>query len=224
MERGTVVLLHGLARSAAEMRILEWRLGARGYGVCNIDYSTRVARIEQASDDVYERLRARVHESSPVHFVTHSLGGLVLRSLLDRHELTSAGRAVMLAPPNRGSELADRLRSLGLLARLLGPLAAQLGTRPEDLPQRLPRPTIPFGVIAGSRWLNPAGPLWLEGPHDGTLSVASTRLEGMSDHLVLPCTHTFIMNRAEVARQVDAFLQAGHFAHHEAESARSDSR
>lgn len=206
------------------MRILAWRLRARGYRVWNIDYSTRVACIEEASDAVFAQLDERLSDSAPIHFVTHSLGGLVLRSLLTRHELASAGRAVMLAPPNRGSELADQLRSLGLFLRLLGPLAAQLGTRPEDLPQRLPSPRIPFGVIAGSRWLNPAGPLWLEGPHDGTVTVASTRLEGMSDHLVLPFTHTFIMNRAEVARQVDAFLQAGRFAHHDAESARSDPR
>ncbi|MBW2426546.1 MAG: alpha/beta hydrolase [Deltaproteobacteria bacterium] len=206
------------------MRILEWRLAARGYRVSNIDYSSRVARIEDASDAVFAQLDERLSHSSPVHFVTHSLGGLVLRCLLARHEIASAGRAVMLAPPNRGSELADRLRSLGLFARLLGPLAAQLGTRPEDLPQRLPSPTIPFGVVAGSRWLNPAGPFWLEGAHDGTVSVASTRLEGMSDHLVLPFTHTFIMNRSEVARQVDAFLQAGRFAHPDADSARSPSR
>ena len=95
--------------------------------------------------------------------------------------------------------------------------AAQLGTRDSDLPQRLPSPSVDYGVIAGDRWINPVGPWLLPAPHDGTVSVASTRLEGMSDHLVLPYTHTFIMNALEVAEQVDAFLQTGRFNHSDPE-------
>jgi len=90
--------------------------------------------------------------------------------------------------------------------RVRGPLAAQLGTRPEDFPQKLPRPSILFGVIAGDQWINPAGPIWLPPPHDGTVSVESTRLAGMEDHLVPPYTHTFIMNPAVVANQIDHFF------------------
>ncbi len=207
----TVVLLHGLGRSARNMLILKWRLQARGFHVCNVDYDTRVSALESAIDAVYQSLAECVPPSSRVHFVTHSLGGIVLRGLLARHEFPFAGRAVMLAPPNSGSEIADHFRGVRVANAVLGPLAEQLGTRDEDLPRRLPSPSIPFGVIAGDQWINPAGPLWLPSPHDGTVSVESTRLAGMDDHIVLPYSHTFIMNPAVVANQIDHFLRDGQF-------------
>lgn len=207
-----VVMLHGLGRSAKNMLILEWRLQVQGYHVCNVGYDTRVDSIEVAVDRVFASLSECVVPNQPTHFVTHSLGGLVLRSLLDRHAMSAPGRAVMLAPPNRGSEIADWIRALPMTEELTGQLAVQLGTRNEDLPRHLPTPSIAFGVIAGDHWINPVGFWLLPTPHDGTVSVASTRLEGMADHLVLPYTHTFIMNAAEVAEQVDAFLQTGRFS------------
>ncbi len=208
----TVVLLHGLGRSAANMVILEWRLEALGYRVCNVGYDTRVSRIEEAVEEVYEAVAACRSGERRLHFVTHSLGGLVLRALLAERSLARLGRAVMLAPPNGGSEIADRLRELSWVETVMGPLSTQLGTGSDDLPRRLPIPSIPFGVIAGDQWINPVGPLWLPAPHDGTVSVASTRLTGMRDHLVMPYTHTFIMNASPVAGQVDTFLRQGRFA------------
>lgn len=207
----TVVLLHGLGRSAANMLILEWRLEALGYRVCNVGYDTRVSRIEEAVEDVWEELAACRSGERRLHFVTHSLGGLVLRALLAERPIERLGRAVMLAPPNGGSEIADHLRELPWLETVMGPLSSQLGTGQEDLPRQLPAPSIPFGVIAGDQWINPVGPLWLPAPHDGTVSVASTRLAGMRDHLVMPYTHTFIMNASPVAGQIDTFLRQGRF-------------
>jgi pimeloyl-ACP methyl ester carboxylesterase len=211
LKSAPVILLHGLGRSSANMLILKWRLESRGYRVCNIGYDTRVDSIEVAADRVYEAVASCTETDRPIHFVTHSLGGIVLRSLLVRHELSTAGRAVMLAPPNRGSEIADWVRDLSISERFLGRLAGQLGTGPADLPRSLPSPRMAFAVIAGDRWINPVGPWLLQGPHDGTVSVASTRLDGMADHLVLPHTHTFIMNAAGVAEQIDAFLRTGRF-------------
>lgn len=209
---GHIVLLHGLGRSAANMLVLKWRLGRMGYRVCNIGYDTRVGGIEEALDAVHGSIeRCAIPENAPLHFVTHSLGGLVLRGLYARFDLPQTGRAVMLAPPNGGSEIADWIRKIGWTEKLMGPLAGQLGTRGEDLPQSLPKPPIPFGVIAGDQWINPIGPVLLPAPHDGTVSVASTRLPGMADHLVVPATHTFIMNQALVADQVDVFLREGRF-------------
>ena len=168
------------------MLILKWRLQARGYRVCIVDYDTRVDILDRAIDAVERELAECVPSDSRVHFVTHSLCGIILRGLLALRTLPHAGHDVRLAPPNLGSEIADHFRGIRIVNRVLGPLAARRGTRPEDLPQRLPRPSIPFGVIAGDQWINPAGPIWLPPPHDGTVSVESTRLAGMEDHLVLP--------------------------------------
>jgi hypothetical protein len=210
-ERETVVLLHGLGRSARNMLILKWRLQARGYRVCNVDYDTRVRVLDEAVGVVAQAVADCVRPHSRIHFVTHSLGGIVLRGLLAHHEFPLAGRAVMLAPPNSGSEIADHFRGIRVVETVLGPLASQLGTRPGDLPSRLPSPSIPFGVIAGNQWINPAGPIWLPPAHDGTVSIESTRLAGMDDHLVLPYSHTFIMNPSVVANQIDHFLRDGRF-------------
>ena len=117
----------------------------------------------------------------------------------------------MLAPPNGGSEIVDRFGGWRLFRSLLGPLTPQLGTGPDDLPALLPQPTCEFGVIAGSHWINPAGPLFLPSPHDGTVSVRQTRLAGMQDHLVVPRNHTFIMDSPQVVRQVIHFLGHGNF-------------
>lgn len=206
-----VVLLHGLGRSAANLRLLEWRLEARGYRVCNVDYESRVADLDQVVDEVVRGLADCGLAGRPAHYVTHSLGSLVVRALFARGQVARGGRAVLLAPPSTGSEIVDRLAAADWLTAVLGPLAAQLGTAPGSLPQRLPPPPIPFGVVAGDRWINPLGALWLPGPHDGTVSVARTRLPAMCDHLVMPYTHTFIVAAAPVAEQVDAFLQTGRF-------------
>ena len=213
-EADRVVLLHGLGRTRNNMLILEWRLERLGHHVCNVGYDTRVRDIRDAVASVRRSIEAcgRGPEGR-LHFVTHSLGGLVLRALLADSPPPRLGRAVMLAPPNQGSEIADRLRALGWLEPVLGPLAPQLGTGPHDLPRRLPAPDLPFGVIAGDAWINPAGPLWLPAPHDGTVSVESTRLRGMRDHIVLPHSHTFIVAAASVADQVDRFLRDGAFDH-----------
>lgn len=211
-EDDLVVLLHGLGRSRNNMLILEWRLEHLGHRVCNIGYDTRVSQIEDAVASVRASIAACERRATGrLHFVTHSLGGLVLRALLAESAPERLGRAVMLAPPNQGSEIADRLAELGWLEPIMGPLAPQLGTGEEDLPRTLPPPTMPFGVIAGDDWVNPAGPLWLPPPHDGTVSVESTRLRGMNDHIVLPYTHTFIVAAGPVADQVDVFLRTGRF-------------
>ncbi len=108
------------------MLILKLRLQARGYRVCNVDYETRVDVLDRAIDAVERELAERVPSDSRVHFVTHSLGGIVLRGLLARRTLPHAGRALMLAPPNSGSEIADHFRGIRIVNRVRGPLAVQL--------------------------------------------------------------------------------------------------
>jgi triacylglycerol esterase/lipase EstA (alpha/beta hydrolase family) len=154
------------------MKLLERRLSDAGYRVHNLGYPRRADSIEKIVAEVYSQYLECCHQDGGrIHFVTHSLGALVIRAYLAEHPPAKLGRIVMLAPPNGGSEIVDRFRGRRLFRALLGPMAAQLGTGPEDLPARLPVPNCDAGVIAGNRWINPVGPLVLPPPHDGTVSV-----------------------------------------------------
>lgn len=210
--RERVVLLHGLARSDRSMRPLAKRLAEAGFEVTNLDYpstSKDPEELTQLIDRVIEECCA--NESSPVHFVTHSLGGILVRAYLAEHRPPNLGRVVMLAPPNRGSEIVDLLGDTWLFEKIFGPTATQLGTSEQSLPNRIGPPTYELGVIAGNKVLNPLGAWLLSGQHDGTVSTDNTKLEGMSSFLVLPENHTFIMNDPEVAEEVIHFLENGEF-------------
>ncbi len=211
-----VILLHGLARTAHSMRPLAKALEKAGFATVNIDYPSRAAPIEKLASEALpkgistcRRLGAR-----RIHFVTHSMGGILLRHYLAHHRLPELGRVVMLSPPNRGSEIADRMKENRLYRWFNGPAGQELGT--SDLPQRLGPVDYPVGVITGSepapwdRWFS-----WrlLPGPDDGKVSVESARLEGMADFLVVPYSHSFIMRSAPVVRQVIHFLRHGRFDH-----------
>ncbi len=208
-----VVLLHGWWATPWALLRLQWSLESAGYRVVNLGYpSVRVSVEEVATNQLPLRLARRVPASATrIHFVTHSMGGLLLREYLRNASPPQLGRIVLIGPPNHGSELADGPHP-GLLRWFAGPNARRLETAPEALPQRLPPATaIPteVGVIAGDR------PWWrsrkIHGPNDGRVSVASTKLEGMKDHVVVRETHTLLPWNSEVLRLVRQFLAAGSF-------------
>lgn len=209
-----VVTLHGLGRTRWSMALLADRLADAGYAVQNLGYASRSAPVEALAAVVDEGLEAcRRDGHRPVHFVAHSLGGLLVRQRFSGRVPADVGRLVMLAPPNHGSEVVDRARGTAWFRLFTGHAGQVLGTDPSALPARLPPPAFDVGVIAGDASAIPFFRDWLPGPDDGIVSVASTRLEGMRDFLVLPHGHTFIMNSRDVARQVLAFLRRGRFDH-----------
>jgi hypothetical protein len=205
-----VVLLHGLARGATSMLVLEEALRAEGFATVNPDYDSTALPIEALAETVVPTSVAACPEGAPrVHFVTHSMGAILLRQWMATETVPRLGRTVMLAPPNRGSELVDEFGALPPFEWVNGPAGAQLAT--DGLPTRLGPVWPEVGVIAGSRSLNPVYSSILPGEDDGKVSVASTRVDGMAAHLTLPATHTFLMNNPVVIGQVLTFLRQGRF-------------
>lgn len=210
--RGTVVLLHGLGRSERSMRPLERALAAEGYRVVNLGYPSRDYTVGQLVDTLTaELVRCCGSAGPPMDFVTHSLGGILLRSYSALHGAERIGRVVMLSPPNKGSQVVDRMPDR-LLELILGPASLQLGTDSTSVPVRLPPVDFDLGIITGAATLNPLFSYWLPGADDGTVSVEYARVEGAADFLVMPYSHSFIMYREEVIQQVLAFLVHGEFA------------
>ncbi len=209
-----VVLLHGLARTSASMEVMAAELEREGYTVVNVDYESRMAAVEalseQAVGGALEACRGRGAER--VHFVTHSLGGILVRSYLARHPVRELGGVVMLGPPNGGSEVVDRIGGWRVFAWINGPAGRELGTGEESLPRRLGRANFVVGIIAGNRSINWINSAMIPGPDDGKVSVEKTKLDGMADHLVLPVTHPLMMRDVETIRQTVAFLREGRFA------------
>ena len=210
-----VVLLHGLARSEASMLVLQQVLEFHHYHVVNETYPSEDAPIADLVQ--YVGRSAALCGSERMHFVTHSLGGILVRAWLAQGHPPNLGRVVMLAPPNHGSEVVDALRSnefaRDLATVLNGPATTQLGTGADSVPNLLPAVDFDLGVIAGDLPINPIGAAMIDGPNDGTVSVASTRVEGMADHITIPASHTLIMMNPEAMAEVLEFLRNGVFDH-----------
>ena len=206
-----VVLLHGLARSAASMDAVHDELLANGYRVVNQGYPSRSNIVQVLAEAAIPEALAGCAEADVVHFVTHSMGGILLRAYMAEHELPRVGRVVMLGPPNQGSEVVDRLGRLPGFTLLNGPAGKQLGTAATDLPKTLGPVSFELGVIAGTRSLNPLLSQLLPNPDDGKVSVSATKVAGMTDFIALPVSHPLMMNNNEVLRQILAFLAKGRF-------------
>jgi triacylglycerol lipase len=208
-----VILLHGLCRTSRSMAPMARALAAERYRVTNVNYPSRTASINKLSDDAIAPALAACEQSgaAKIHFVTHSLGGILVRSYLQRHAVTNLGRVVMLGPPNRGSELADKLGAWWTFKKLNGPAGNEIGTDAHSIPNTLGPVNFPVGIIAGDRSINWINSLLIPGPDDGKVSTERTKLAGMSDHIVLHAAHPFLMRNRNAIRQTIQFLKAGSF-------------
>jgi Alpha/beta hydrolase family len=210
-----VVLLHGMLRTARAMEPMAEALAAAGYQTVNVDYPSREAPIETlAPIAVGEGLagcRAKPGVDK-IDFVTHSLGGILLRQYLAHGKIPELGRVVMLGPPNQGSAAADRMRNVPGFDLLNGPAARELGQGEDSVPLSLPPADFEVGIIAGNRTIDPVTSAVLPDPDDGKVSVEDTKLEGMRDFIVVDHSHAFMMRMQDTIELTIRFLRTGSFS------------
>ncbi|MCH9694421.1 MAG: alpha/beta fold hydrolase [Gammaproteobacteria bacterium] len=210
-----VVLLHGLARSASSMNKMQTALEDAGYATANVDYPSRDFEIEQlariAVNNGLQTCR-KTENLEEIHFVTHSLGGILVRQYLSENSIDELGKVVMLGPPNQGSAAVDQLGGVPGFDWINGPAGRQLGKGAESVPLRLGPADFELGVIAGNRSIDPVTSAVLENPDDGRVSVADTRLEGMDDFVVVRHSHAFMMRMRKSIELTKRFLRTGSFA------------
>ena len=211
-----VIVVHGLGRTSASMVVLATRLERAGFDVVRFGYPSRSEPMEVLVDHLADAVSACcADEVETTHFVTHSMGGVLVRSFLAQQPEPHDGRVVMLSPPSRGSEIVDAFADSPMLRSLLGPAGSTLRTDPAALVHRLRPIRFRLGIITGDRSLNPITSWIIPGPDDGKVGVDRARLDGAS-FMVLPATHTFIMNRRDVAGEIVHFLHHGRFLGEEA--------
>ncbi|MCF6338339.1 MAG: alpha/beta fold hydrolase [Gammaproteobacteria bacterium] len=208
-----VVLFHGLARSSRSFSAMENALSKVGYHVINIDYPSRKYTIEKLAENYVAKGIAECSfaRTEKIHFITHSMGGIIVRYYLMNHSLNNLGHVVMLSPPNQGSEIVDKLGNFPGFFALNGPAGQQLGTLPKSLPNKLGPVDYSVGVITGNKSINLILSTLIPGDDDGKVSVERAKVAGMSDYLVVPHTHPMIMSSKEVIRQTINYLQNGRF-------------
>jgi pimeloyl-ACP methyl ester carboxylesterase len=212
---GGVVFLHGIARTWRSFRRMQRAVEAAGFATLNLDYDSRRKALAQLADEIHPAIAGfRDEVGEPIHFVAHSMGGLLTRVYLAKYPLASLGRVVMLGTPNGGSEIADHLKDNVLYRAYFGPAGQQLTTRRDAATAALlPPPHFSLGIIAGNRTVDPiASTFLLPWPNDGRVSVRNTRLEGMTDHLVVGASHPWLVRHPRVIDQTIAFLRDGRFS------------
>ncbi|MBF0119087.1 MAG: alpha/beta hydrolase [Desulfobacterales bacterium] len=210
-----VVLLHGLARSKGSLGKMEKRLQDCGYNTCNISYpSTKYSIDKLVFDYIIPDIEKCIKNSDKtVNFVTHSMGGIIVRCLAKRKLNFNIGRVVMLSPPNKGSEVVDKLGDMWLFNLMNGPAGKELGTGENSIPNILGPASFEVGIITGDKSINWILSTMISGKNDGKVSVERARLEGMADFIVIPATHPFIMKNETAIEQTLFFLKHGKFKH-----------
>jgi pimeloyl-ACP methyl ester carboxylesterase len=209
-----VILLHGISRTHRSFQKMQTAVEAAGFAALNVGYASRHHALEMLSEDIHPAIaQFAAGTEGQIHFVGHSMGGLLARVYIARYRPQRLGRVVMLGTPNGGSEIADRLKNVSLYRAWFGPAGEQLVTRRDDATSALfPAVDYPVGIIAGNRSVDPTSSLFLPKPHDGRVSVENTKLDGMADHIVIGTSHPWLPGNSVAIAQTIAFLKDGRFS------------
>ncbi len=188
---------------------------AAGFAALNLGYDSRSKPLQSLAEDIHPAIQRFAQDiDGSLHFVAHSMGGLLARVYLAKYRPPSLGRVVMLGTPNGGSEIADRLKNLAVYRAYFGPAGQQLTTERDPATQAiLAPPDYPVGIIAGNRSIDPLSSALLPKPNDGRVSVENTRLAGMADHVVVGASHPWLVRNTAAIDQTITFLRNGRFDH-----------
>lgn len=211
IEGDSIILLHGLAKTGRSMMLLQHYFSRKGYEVINYHYPSRSMAIDELARTEVQAAIDQCSGRGKIHFITHSMGGLLVRHYLAQKRPENIGRVVMLGPPNQGSELVDRLKGMPGFFMLNGPAGMQLGTDNQSVPMRLGAVDFEVGVIAGRSTINPILSQLIPGENDGKVSVERTRVSGMKDHLIMDVSHPLMMFDGRVIEQAETFIKNGKF-------------
>lgn len=207
-----VVLLHGLARTKRSMKKMEAKLTEEGYKIHNIGYPSRSNAVEVLGKSIRIQIDSMVSSNDVLHFVTHSMGGIIMRHMHAEKPFANLGSVVMLSPPHQGSEVVDKLGHLKTFRWLNGPAGDQLGTSSTNFLASLPTPDFDLGIITGDRSINWILSALIPGKDDGKVSVENAKCEGMQDFMVIHATHPSIMKNRKAIDNTILFLKRGNFA------------
>jgi pimeloyl-ACP methyl ester carboxylesterase len=209
-EQEVIYLLHGLGRSKFAMWVLASRLEDAGFFVNNIGYSS----INQSPEEILLDVSEQINESMPknnqtVHFVGHSLGGLMIRAYLNRTQVNNLGRVVLIGTPNKGTPVVDKYQDTWWI-NMFGPMTLALSTDKENFPNSIADPYYPVGIIAGiSEDTNNED--IIPGQDDGLVPLESTKMNGMTDFIIIESSHWMLRYDRDVASQTIEFLRHGRF-------------
>ena len=207
-----VVVLHGIFRSSRSMNGLAKHVRSSGYEVLNVNYPSTNFSIQELVDIIHPQITEfQERISGKLHFVGYSMGGLLIRAYLKKHQPVNLSRVVMVGTPNHGSEIADFLRNFWLYKKLYGPAGQQLVTDQSEFAHIFADDGFELGVIAGNKPLDFISSRIIGKPNDGKVSIESTKLDCMKEHTVMPYDHTFFPARRKMWRQVVSFLGGGKF-------------
>lgn len=208
-----VVLLHGLNRSWRSMDKMATSLQHDGFSTANIDYPSSTKTIEELAPEVVNTglAQCRTTGATTVHFVTHSLGGILLRYEHRQHPIPDLGRVVMLGPPNQGSEVVDITKNWPGVEIISGEAGLQLGTDDDSIPAQLGPVDFELGIIAGTGTINPFMSAMLPEEDDGKVTVERTQVDGMVDFKIVSNSHSLMMRSDDVIADTSRFLRTGSF-------------
>lgn len=206
-----VIVLHGLARTSSSMTKIANTVAAAGYTVHNLDYPSRHQPIETLAQMVRRQIEAVTASDDTIHFVTHSMGGIIVRSIQKDAPFDTIGRVVMLSPPNHGSELVDTLGDYSAFKWINGPAGNQLGTDSNGFIAQLGPIDFELGILTGNDSINWINSMIIPGDDDGKVSTESAKLPGMRDYKVIHATHPYIMAHEEAITATIHFLNSGRF-------------